>query len=322
LIPRVCLTAFVRFVATGLFIASLGAGGRGSVSAADTDLRIITAPFDVSIGVQYAQDRGFFKKYGLDAQIQYVINGEAAAAAIVGGSAEIGIANSISFAIAHEKGVELEFIAPGAVYADTNPTTTLVVANSSDIRAAKDLAGKTIALPAVSGLPPISVTAWLDKNGVDPKSAKFIEMPIAQMGVAVHNHVVDAALIAEPGLTSALIQQDVRILSLPFGAIAPRFYINGWYARKDWIAAHRDIAKRFARAVIEAQLWANQHTDDSGKILMSVAKIDPDLLRKMRRATFTGAFDPKLLQPVIDVAARYHALTKAFPAKDLYEQSL
>lgn len=268
--------------------------------------------------MQYAQDRGFFKKYGLNAQIQFVINGEAAAAAIVGGSADIGIANTMSFAIAHEKGVALELIAPGALYVNSNPTTALVVADSSDIRTAKDLTGKTIALPALSGLPPTSADAWIDGNGGDSKSVKFIEMPIAQMGVAVQNHVVDAAMIAEPGLTTALTHAGVRILSLPFGAIANRFYINGWYARKDWVEAHRDIATRFAKAVVEAQLWANRNHDESAKILTTITKIDPAIMKQMKRASFTERFEPTMLQPVIDVAARYHVIPKPFPATDLY----
>jgi NitT/TauT family transport system substrate-binding protein len=300
-----------------LALTSIQSSGGEKAAAAETTLRIITAPFDVSMGVQYAQEHGDFKKYGLDAKIDFVRNGEAAAAAVIGGSADIGVANSMSLAIAHEKGVDLKYIAPAALYTDSNATTALLVANTSEIRSAKGLSGKTIALPDLSGLPPISMDAWLDKNGGDLSSVKFIEMPIAQMGTALHNHVVDAALVAEPGLSAALSRGDVRVLGLPFGAIAPRFLINGWYARGDWIREHPDIAKRFAKAVIEAQLWANQHPEESSKIMMTAAKLDPAGLQQMKHAAYTSKLDPGLLQPIIDIAAKYHALTGPFPAQDI-----
>lgn len=125
-------------------------------------------------------------------------------------------------------------------------------------------------------------------------------------------------MIATPQLALALAH-GVRILGLPYGAVASKFSINGWYAKKDWLANHRDEAKRFALAVGEAQLWANSNHAASGKILAEVSKIDPLVLTKMTRATYADRFEPDLLQPVIDLAARYHVISESFPATDLYE---
>lgn len=307
---------FVIAAAGSLLAATMPLGN--AVAAPEQIVRIITSPFDVSMGVKYADELGIFKKYGIEARIQYMINGEAAAAAIVGGSADVGIANSMSFAITHAKGIPLVFIAPGALYRDSDPTTVLVVAKASPIRNAADLDGKTVALPALSGLPPISMKAWMHKNGGDESTVKFIEMPIAAMGVAVQQGRVDAALVAEPGLTSALEEDGVRVLGRPFGAIAARFYIDGWYARKDWVDSHRDLAQRVAKAIVSAQLWANEHSDESAKILMTVTKIKPAVLESMRRARFTDRFYPNLLQPVIDVSAEYHTISEPFSAAQLY----
>jgi NitT/TauT family transport system substrate-binding protein len=315
-LSRVLTRGFVIAAACGLLVAAMPLGN--AVAAPEEVVRIITSPFDVSMGVKYADELGIFKKHGVEAHIQYMINGEAAAAAIVGGSADVGIANSMSFAITHEKGIPLVFIAPGALYRNADPTTDLIVAQASPIKNAADLNGKTVALPALSGLPPISMKAWVHKNGGDESTVKFIEMPIAEMGVAVQQGRVDAALIAEPGLTSALQEDGVRVLGLPFGAIADRFYIDGWYARKDWVDSHRDLAQRVAKAIVAAQLWANEHPDQSAKILMTVTKINPAVLTSMRRAQFTDHFYPNLLQPVIDVSTEYHAISKPFSATQLY----
>jgi NitT/TauT family transport system substrate-binding protein len=307
-----------RQVVTGSVLGIAALAVRASAADA-APVRVIAGGSEVSLGVQYAQMLGLYAKYGVSAQVQYVNNGEAAVAAVVGGAGDVGVANTMSFAIAHEKGLDLKLFVPGGLYAQSEPTTALVVAGTSELRGPKDFAGKTIALPALSGIPQISTETWLERSGVDAKSVRFIEMPLSRMGSAVAGKVVDAAVITEPALTNAQMQQGVRILSLPFGEVASRFFINGWYGRRDWIAANRDTARRFARAVIEGQLWANTHLDESGQILTSVLKIDPAVVARMRRAKFTSRFEPGLLQPVIDLAAQHHDLANKFPATELYE---
>jgi ABC-type nitrate/sulfonate/bicarbonate transport system substrate-binding protein len=96
-----------------------------------------------------------------------------------------------------------------------------------------------------------------------------------------------------------------------------RFLVNGWYARVDWAAANRENVRRFARAITEAQDWANKNRDESGKMPVAFNKVDPAIVAKMTRATFAPRLDRQLLQPVIDAAARYGAIASPFPAGEL-----
>ena len=66
-------------------------------------VRVLRGAVEFSEGVQYAQALGLFKKYGIDVDVQIVSSGEAAAAAIVGGTADIGAANVVSLVLAHER---------------------------------------------------------------------------------------------------------------------------------------------------------------------------------------------------------------------------
>jgi NitT/TauT family transport system substrate-binding protein len=285
-------------------------------------LHLINTPIDNSAGIRYAEALGLFKKYGLNVEIQSMSSGEAAAAAVAGGAAEIGVGNILSLAIAHEKGVGLELVAPAAVYLNSEPTIALVVATAAPIRTAKDLAGKIVAISAINDLNTITTKLWIDKNGGDSTSVKFVEVPTPQMATAVANHVVDAATLATPQLAAALSQGTVRSVGLPYGAVASKFSINAWYAKSDWVEKHRDEARRFARAVGEAQTWANKNHEASGKILMEVSKLDPALLSTMTRATYADRFEPGLIQPVIDLAVRYHVIGASFPATDMYVKLL
>jgi NitT/TauT family transport system substrate-binding protein len=279
-------------------------------------VRVLRGAVEFSEGVQYAQALGLFKKYGVDVDVGIVSSGEAAAAAIVGGSADIGAANVVSLVLAHEKGVGFTFVAPGAEYVGRAPTNALIVAKTSPIRTPQDLIGKTLGVIALGDINTIAIRAWLEHNGVDASTVHFIELPNPQMAAAVERGSIDAAIISSPALAPAM--QTGRVLGLPYSAVSERFAINAWYAKKDWVATHRDAVQRFTRAVTEAQLWANKDHAASAKILVADAKLDPDLVATMTRATFAPKLDDALIQPLIDLMAKYGRIAAPFPASDLY----
>ncbi len=310
------------FELAGLSAAAIYLASRASASAqTKAALHVITTPIEFSAGVYYAQAHGSFDKYGLDVGIQALSSGEAAAVAVVGGTANVGVGNLLSLAIAHEKRLPITLIAPASAYVDNSPTIALVVAKASPLQRAADLDGKTIAVPAIGDLNTISTRAWLEKNGGNAKSVKFLEVPTPQMSSMIAKGVVDAAVLASPLLYAALAQSS-RVLGLPYGAIGKTFIINAWYASNDWLTTHRDEAKRFAMAVTEGQAWAMSDPAASAKVLEAVLKIDPTLLSTVTRVSFARRFEPALVQPVIDFAARYGVLKSAFSASELYEQFL
>jgi NitT/TauT family transport system substrate-binding protein len=279
-------------------------------------VRVLRGAVEFSEGVQYAQALGLFKKYGIDVDVQIVSSGEAAAAAIVGGTADIGAANVVSLVLAHERGVGFTFVAPGAEYTGSAPTNALIVAKNSPIHGPKDLIGKTIGVIALGDINTIAIRAWLERSGVDAKSVRFLELPNPQMSAAIDRGAVDAAIVSSPALAPAM--QTGRVAGLPYSAVSEHFAINAWYAKKDWVAAHRDTVARFTRAVTEAQLWANKNHADSAKILIADAKLDPDLVASMTRATFAPKLEDTLIQPLIDLMAKYGRIAAPFPASDLY----
>ena len=289
-----------------------------ALGQSEPSIHIITTPIEDSAGVYYAQGGGFFAKSGLQVDIQAMNSGEAAAAAVAGGAADIGVMNVLSMSVAHQRHIGLRFIAPASEYVESAPTTLLVVAADSPIQSARDLIGKTIAVAAVGDVKTIATKAWLVTQGVDPEKVRFIEVPGPQTATALQQHVVDAGMLSEPFLSDARLQKMTRPIASPFSAIAPRFMLNGWYAKETWIAGHRDEVKRFTDAVTAAQAWAMSNPQASGAVLIQVAKIKPTVLAGMKRATFASHFDPALLQPVVNTAAKFNLIDAPFPAPDLY----
>jgi NitT/TauT family transport system substrate-binding protein len=270
--------------------------------------------------VYYADELGFFKKRNLDVRITPQRNGAAEAAAVAGGSLDIGEQNVISMANAHARGLSFVYIAPAAEYLDTAPSTAMIVARNAPFKTARDLSGKTIAVSALHDLTQTAAAAWIDKNGGDSSTVRFIEMPASESPVAVVRGTVQAAVVPEPALSSQA--DETRIFAKAFGAIAPRFMINGWFSTKEWIAKNPSAAKRFADAIREAAVWANGHRAESAKILEKHARLQMSALDRMTRATYATSFDANAMQQAIDTATRYKALAQSFPASEIYDASL
>ncbi len=253
------------------------------------DLTVATTTLEGSAGPHFAQALGLFRSNGLNVDVQTLRSGEAAAAAVVGGSADVGVANTFSLVLAYVKGLGLRLIAPSSLYVNAVPSTALVVERTTSFRNALDLDGKTIGVAALGDLNTMSTQAWLERNGLDPKRVRFVELPNAQTTAALERGTVDAALVSTPALATALVNGRIPWGCL-YGAIAERFIANDWYAKADWLLHHRDVARRYrARGARMPKLWANKNREGFAKILADVTKIDPEALAKMTRHVLPSA---------------------------------
>jgi NitT/TauT family transport system substrate-binding protein len=280
-------------------------------------IRVGDIPIDSGSVVFAARDQGFFSKSGVSVEIQDFSNGGAIASALVGGSIDVGGINILTLATAHEKGLPLKIVASGSTYSAKDPTTAMLVPRSSTLHNARELAGKAVAVNVLKGIAHISAQAWIDKNGGDSKAVRFVEMPFAVMPAALTANRVDAAVVAEPNLSQAL-REDARLLGNSYDGIADLWMIDGWAASESWIAANADATRRFAEAMRMAAIWANRNQDKTAAIVTAAMKLDPAVVRGMRRATFLERPNLATVQPVIDTGARYGALASTFPAADLF----
>src|SRR5580693_2266130 len=122
------------------FVAGLAAlpmsaaalGARRPALAAAGRVRLGILNFDPSTPAVYAQDAGLFAAAGLDVTIQVIGSGAAVAAAVIGGTIDIGLSSLFALLSAHEHAVPLTLVAGGATY-DTAfpPVAGLLVRSNS-----------------------------------------------------------------------------------------------------------------------------------------------------------------------------------------------
>jgi len=310
---------FTRLTAAAALAAGAGIGRTPAFAQTLQPLRIALIPTDLAGEVYYAEDLGYFKKAGYSVTFTPITSGAAISSAVAGGSVDIGFSNVVSLAIAHERGLPFTVVAPATLHIPSQVTAgILTVLKASPIRTAKDLDGKTIAINGLNNISDASVRAWVDKNGGDSKTLKFTEVPFPQMAQAVLAGRVDAASI-DAAHEQLLVKpdSDLRRLANVFDAVSPHFTPSVWFSTTGWIDAHQAAAKAFIAVIEQAAAWGNAHHAASAEILAKYLKKTPQDIQAVTRAPYaTGKLGP-LVQPSIDLAAKYGLIKTAFPAAEM-----
>ena len=307
-IDRARLLALVGAAALGLRPQAVRAQAAGVV-------RIGASPSDSYAQANFAADAGIFTKYGLNAEITEFPNAQAIVAAAAGAAIDVGMADMIQLVNPIERGVGLGYFAGGSVYHSETPPTLLVAAANTALQKPKEFEGQTIAVVALNSISAMCVSEWLRLGGADLAKVKIFELPFSAMVPALQRGTVAAAFLAEPFLS--VNRSDLRVIASTYDTIAKQFYIAAWFTTRDWASKNADVAKRLTLAIYETARWANAHHDDSAAMLAKFTKLDLDRIRSMTRAIWSTSLDPKLMQPVIDLAARYKLIEAPARAGDL-----
>ena len=305
------IASIARAALAGLIIATFA-----SPVAAQTleTVTVAAPPVDVTGNLFYALDLGYFTKAGLDVKLTPLTAGAPVVAAVAGGAVQVGSANFVAISAAHLAGVPLTLVAPSGANSIKSPIDGIVVAKNSTIKTAKDLNGKTMMTSALQNILQVQADAWIDKNGGDWKSIKWVEAPPAQEGGAVATGHVDAATITETFLSAAIATGDVKMLATTGAEISPLVIEGGYFCTTEYAKAHAAVLKRFTKALLDAGIWANAHRDEAATIM---AKYSKATSHGTGHAVYPETFKASDLQSLIDAAAKYGALKSSFPAADL-----
>lgn len=275
-------------------------------------------PTDDMTPVYYALRNGLYQKAGIDLEIVAAGSGSAATAAVVSGTYPVGKTSPVAALVAHLRGLPLWVVGHGPMWEAKNPFTLTLVANDSGIKTAADLNGKIISTAGLNDLAQLGVIAWVDKNGGDITSLKWVEIPNSAQAEAVIEHRAAACTLNEPAITAAVETGKMHVFAEGFSAIGEHFPSGVYIAHADFFAAHPELVRRWMRVTYDAAIYTNAHKTETEAMMAEITKIPQAILHKMPRVNDGTATDPALMQPLIDAAAKYHFLTRSFPAKEAY----
>jgi NitT/TauT family transport system substrate-binding protein len=235
---------------------------------------------------------------------------------LAGGALDVGQADPIQIAAASLRGVPFRYFAGGSLYSTNAPSTQLCIAQNGPIKTAKDLQGQTVGVFGLGSMPEFATRAWVGNQGIDASGVKFVEVPPPVMVPAIARGTIAAGLVAEPQLSHAPDSGVVPYAKV-YDACAKVFYINSWFANADWLAQNAETARRLAGVIYATARWTQTHRAESLAILAKRGKIDMIAAAHMTRSLFDTALDPKKVQPPLDLAWRFHGLSKEVTAADI-----
>lgn len=286
-----------------------------------TKVTVASTADDTFVAILYAQRAGWFRRVGLDVRIDNSgASGAAIAAGVASGAYDIGKSSLTALLNAHLRNVPFTLIAPGSLYDPKHPFGMLIVARDSPIRTAKDLNGQTVSVAALNGIDQVAMEAWVDKNGGDSKTMKFIEVPQSEAGAALAQHRIAAALIIRPQLDAALASGQARELAPAYGSIGNNYLISAWFTTNEYAARHPGVVRKFADVVAQAAVYCNAHHAETAPLLSEVTKIPVDVITSMERSVLGTRLTPELVQPVIDWSYKYGVLSRSFPASETIDR--
>jgi NitT/TauT family transport system substrate-binding protein len=312
-------TSTRRAFAGGLAGAAAIATTRGRLRAQTlTPIRAAITPvlYD-AVPILYAQRTGMFVKAGIDLQLGRIPNGAAITAAIAGGSLDVGKSTFVPTVSAFARGIPLAVVAPGALYDSRSPNGALVVVKDSPIKAASDLAGKTVALNNLIDPVRQGMDAWLDQSGVDYHTVKYVEIPQSAQPAAADVGRVDAFTLTSPIMDEQLATGKYRIVYPVMSAIAPRWLFSSFTATRDWATKNKDAVKRFADVIVAAAATTNAHHGEMTALIADLTGATEASIAHMTWPTGGTALLVSDMQPVIDSCAKYGFIPKRFDARDM-----
>jgi NitT/TauT family transport system substrate-binding protein len=295
----------LRWRTLGAVVAVLvAAAGCGRHADADSRSGLETTRITIAAGpiadlapIHLAMQHGLFKDEGLDVQLKSFASGAAATAALVGGQIEVSFGNYGSILLARQGGQDLRIVGEASTAA--TGTISVIALPTSKVRTATDLTGKKIAVTSLQGTPTAIVSSALRNAGVDPKTVKYVAVPLPGMSAALSSGAVDAAYVLEPYVTLLGKQFGARKVLDPISGQNAGLALNGYAMTGTFTKANPKTVAAFQRALAKAQALATR--DAVQKILPKFTKIDPATAQLMALPEFPTTVNPIRIQRVADL---------------------
>lgn len=311
-----------RIVLAAIVILVACSTGPSPYGASAPPIRVASSGLSAELlPLWIGQDRGLFKKHGLDSQVITIQGGPLAIQALVSGSTQFhagGTSSPMESKIGGANAVTL------AVFIDSLPYTLV---SAPAIKTAAQLKGGKFAVSRLGSVSDLSLRIALRNMGINPEK----EVTILGIGdqsarfTALRSGVVDATVISPPltvtarnlGLTTIASFQDAGIV----------WAYNSIDTTQDFAQSNRAVILNFLRGFVESIAYIHKNKEAS---MATMGR----WMRMNDREALNESYDyvlkvvpkkpyatDKGIQAVLDALALRNPAAKKFKPQDFYDMS-
>jgi len=267
-----------------------------------------------------AQQDGFFRKQGLDVTVTPVTTGPLAIPDMLAGRIDVlAGGNYVSIFKGQATGTfNMRVIAPAGSCSEDD--FAILALPNSGITKPSDLSGQTISVPTTASISTLLITAQLSKNGVNPASVHYVDIPFLSASAALQQHRVPAITMVEPFLSEAKAAgaQEVMRLCADTTANMP---LSGDFATASWTQKHPGAAAAFQRAITEGATVASSDPEAARKALLAHVKLPPSIAGQVQLNIYPTSLDAAQIRRVTDLMEAGGLLKSSLDVTPLLLQS-
>lgn len=320
--PSFVLIGLISFIA----ITSLYSGIASAQSVQKIRIGVLktasNAPFYI------AEAEGFYEDEGLQVELTSLGGGAELIPAVEGRSLQFTASNTVSVLLAINNGFDLVMVAGSTLSTLEAPDNiALMTLKDMGYTSLADLEGKRVATNNINNIIWLMGMKAFENNGVRTDTIRWAEVPYPQMGDALLNASVDAAIIAEPFVTS-LMRSDLsdlfNILAYPALKVESGMMINQLISSRHYSENNPDVVERVNRAYRRAVEFIQEHPDLAIEHIASFSGIDRELAAEMVLPLWTPAIEVEKVQSIYDLMLEYGLIDRqrVKPADIIHEVAL
>ena len=241
-----------------------------SDACAQEKIRLSHSALESSNAVWYmAQDRGFYKKNGLNADLLFIPSTTTSVSSLVAGDVQVANASGAGVASAVVAGADLVLV---SCYLNSLPYELVV---QESIKSAEDLKGKSIGISRLGSASDVAARALIRGLGMEPdKSVTIMQVGGPAERAAAFRTGRIAGFPSPPGIIHLTQGIPFKVL-ISTADFQKRFefpYICATTTRS-YLSRHRETVKKVVMAHIEATQFFKTHKEESKKIISKYSRI-------------------------------------------------
>lgn len=225
--------------------------------------------------VHIAFAKGFFAEESIEAISQPHPFGKLALHSVLEGKADIATAGDTPVVFAIMNGEQIRVLAS---IQTANKNEAIVARQDRGISKPFDLKGKKIGV-TLGTTADFFVDSFLLAHGIERNQVTFIDMPPGEMSAALASGTVDAVSTFNPTIKQLENKLGNRGIVFFGESIYTEAFVT--VAGQEYVKKHPEAIKRFLRALIKAETFVKQHSEEARTLESQFAAIDPNIINQI-----------------------------------------